>query len=67
MGFVKAGNFGQSKNEVAYWYLLTPEGIAQKSALAVTFVSFKLEEHEALKCEIESLKREVYLGQRAGL
>ena len=65
-GFVKAGNFGRSENKAAYLYLLTPEGIAQKSALAATFLSRKLEEYEALKREIKSLKREVNIGQGAG-
>ena len=36
-GFVKAGNFGRSDNKGAYLYLLTPEGVAQKSALAARF------------------------------
>ena len=65
-GFVKAGNFGRSENKAAYLYLLTPEGIAQKSVLAATFLSRKLEEYEALKREIKSLKREVNIGQGAG-
>ena len=65
-GFVKAGNFGRSENKTAYLYLLTPAGIAQKSALAATFLSRKLEEYEALKQEIKSLKRELSEGQGAG-
>ena len=65
-GFLKTGNFGRSENKAAYLYLLTPEGIAQKSALAATFLSRKLEEYEALKREIKSLKREVNIGQGAG-
>ena len=64
-GFVKAGNFGRSENKAAYLYLLTPEGIAQKSALAATFLTRKLEEYEALKQEIKSLKRELSEGQGA--
>ena len=64
-GFVKAGNFGRSENKSGYLYLLTPAGIAQKSALAATFLSRKLEEYEALKHEIKSLRREVSEGQGA--
>ena len=64
--FIKAGNFGRSKNKVAYMYLLTPEGIAQKSMLAATFLRRKLEEYEALKQEINSLKQEVNTGREAG-
>lgn len=65
-GFVKAGNFGRSEHKAAYLYLLTPEGIAQKGALAATFLSRKLEEYEVLKREIKALKREVNLVQGAG-
>ena len=65
-GFVKAGNFGRSTNKSAYLYLLTPAGIAQKSALAATFLSRKLEEYEVLKREIKALKQEVKIGQGAG-
>ena len=65
-GFVKAGNFGRSENKAAYLYLLTPEGIAQKSALAATFLSRKLEEYEVLKRELKTLKREVNLEHGAG-
>jgi EPS-associated MarR family transcriptional regulator len=62
-GFVKAGNFGRSENKTAFLYLLTPAGLAQKSALATSFLRRKLVEYEALKQEIESLKREVSAGQ----
>ena len=65
-GFVKAGNFGRSDNKGAYLYLLTPEGVAQKSALAARFLSRKIEEYEALRQEIKSLKREVSLERGAG-
>lgn len=65
-GFVKAGNFSRSENKTAYLYLLTPEGIAQKSALAAQFLGRKLDEYEVLKREIKSLKREVSAGQGTG-
>ena len=58
-GFVKTGNFGRSENKGAYIYLLTPEGVAQKSALAAKFLGRKLEEYEVLRQEIEVLKGEV--------
>ena len=58
-GFVKADNFRRSGNKVAYLYVLTPKGIAEKSSLATAFLGRKLEEYEVLKREIESLKGEV--------
>ena len=65
-GFVKAGNFGRSENKSGYLYLLTPAGLAQKSALAATFLSRKLKEYEVLKREIKALKQEVRSAQGAG-
>ena len=58
-GFVKAGNFRKSGNKVAYLYVLTPQGVAEKASLATAFLGRKLEEYEVLRQEIESLKGEV--------
>ena len=62
-GFVKAGNFRKSGNKVAYLYVLTPQGIAEKSALAAAFLTRKLEEYEVLRQEIEALEREADLSE----
>ena len=61
-GFVKADNFRKSGAKVAYLYVLTPKGIAEKSVLATAFLGRKLEEYEVLRQEIESLKGEVGSG-----
>ena len=61
-GFVKAGNFRKSGNKVAYLYVLTPKGIAEKSTLTTAFLGRKLEEYEVLRQEIEALKGEVGSG-----
>ena len=58
-GFVKADNFRRSGSKVAYLYVLTPKGIAEKSLLASAFLGRKLEEYEVLRQEIEALKSEV--------
>ena len=58
-GFVKADNFRRSGTKVAYLYVLTPKGIAEKSSLATAFLGRKLEEYEVLRQEIEALKGEV--------
>jgi uncharacterized protein len=57
-GVVKMHNFQNSQNKVAYAYLLTPAGIAEKAALTGRFLKRKLEEYEALKAEIETLQQE---------
>ena len=64
-GFVKAGNFRMSDNKVAYLYVLTPQGVAEKASLATSFLGRKLEEYEVLRQEIEALKGEVGLGDSA--
>ena len=61
-GFVKADNFRKSGNKVAYLYVLTPKGVAEKASLATAFLGRKLEEYEVLKREIEALKGEVGSG-----
>jgi len=60
-GFVKADNFRKSGNKVAYLYVLTPRGVAEKAALAKAFLGRKLEEYEVLKQEIQALEGEVGL------
>jgi EPS-associated MarR family transcriptional regulator len=57
-GFVKMENFQNSKNKFKYVYLLTPQGIAEKVALTSRFLKRKMEEYEALKAVIETLKSE---------
>jgi EPS-associated MarR family transcriptional regulator len=57
-GLVKVQNFQNNKQKLAYAYLLTPAGIAEKSVLTKRFLTRKLEEYEMLKAEIELLRRE---------
>jgi EPS-associated MarR family transcriptional regulator len=61
-GWVKMQNFSQSKHKMGYVYLLTPAGIAEKSALTARFLKRKLEEYEVLQQEIEALRLEVFTG-----
>ncbi len=58
-GHVKIRNFRAADNKLRYAYLLTPKGIAEKTRLAGRFLARKMAEYEALKVEIEALKREV--------
>jgi len=55
-GLVKLGNFASSKHKLGYVYLLTPQGMAQKAAMASRFLERKMAEYEALRAEIETLK-----------
>ena len=58
-GLVKAKNFSNSDNKVAYMYLLTPRGMEQKAGLAIRYLKAKTAEYEALRAEIAQLQREI--------
>jgi len=55
-GLIKLENFANSKHKLGYFYMLTPKGIAQKTALTSRFLERKMAEYEALREEIEALK-----------
>ena len=57
-GFVKAENYRNSSNKLAYFYLLTPSGIAAKAELTRHFLARKMREYDELKVEIERLQQE---------
>jgi len=59
-GWVKAGNFKKNPDKSVYLYLLTPEGITQKSRLAIDFLRRKKQEYDELKKEIEQLTEELH-------
>jgi EPS-associated MarR family transcriptional regulator len=57
-GLIKVKNFKNNKRKITYSYLLTPAGVAEKAALTKRFLKLKMEEYEAIKEEIELLKKE---------
>ena len=58
-GWLKLENFQNNPNKLGYLYLLTPMGMAAKTALTARFLKRKLAEYEALEVEIEQLKGEM--------
>ena len=58
VGLLKATNFRNNKNKLAYMYLLTPTGIEEKALITLRFLKHKLHEYETLQIEIEELRRE---------
>ena len=58
-GCLKADNFRNSDNKLAYAYLLTPQGVEQKARMTVEFLQIKIHEYERLREEIAELKRSV--------
>ncbi len=62
-GLIKVGNFQKSNNKVAYAYLLTPMGVAEKAKITLDFLKRKQQEYDSLVQEIEVLKQEAALLQ----
>lgn len=57
-GSIKVDNFRKSENKLRYTYLLTSQGIAEKTALTRQFLKRKLEEYDRLRVDIKSLEIE---------
>ena len=55
-GLVKLRNFTRSDRKLAYAYVLTPAGLAEKAGLARRFMARKRLEYEALRKELEGLR-----------
>jgi EPS-associated MarR family transcriptional regulator len=58
-GWIKANNFKNSRNKIAYAYLLTPAGFEKRAKMTVRFLKRKMTEFESLKREIEQLQQEI--------
>ena len=58
-GLIKLHNFQNNRHKLAYSYLLTPAGIAEKSAITARFLRRKMAEYEQLRVEIASLQHEI--------
>jgi EPS-associated MarR family transcriptional regulator len=65
VGWVKLDNFQKSNNKWGYAYLLTPMGIAEKTAITARFLIKKQREYNALKQEIAQLQDEVRSQSKA--
>jgi EPS-associated MarR family transcriptional regulator len=57
-GWIKVANFKNSRNKIAYMYLLTPRGLEEKARLTTRFLHIKMREYEALRDEIEQIRLE---------
>ena len=62
-GWIKIGNFTQSKTKHRYIYLVTPQGIYEKAQMTKEFLNRKIKEYEALRLEIDALKNEILLSK----
>lgn len=58
-GLVKTKRFKNSRNKLAYMYILTPRGIKSKVELTYSFLKRKVDEYNMLEMEIRELKSEI--------
>ena len=58
-GLVKLGNFRSAEDKRRYAYILTPQGVREKSNLAMAFLERKMMEYNDLRAEIETLAGEI--------
>ncbi len=56
-GLVKVENFVRSDNKRGYSYILTTNGMVEKSEATAQFLKRKVHEYELLKAEIKALKQ----------
>jgi EPS-associated MarR family transcriptional regulator len=56
IGHIKVKNFRKNPNKAIYLYLLTPQGIAEKTKLTRGFLKRKIFEYQTLKKEIGLLQ-----------
>ena len=52
-GFIKIKNFKRNPKKINYLYVLTPQGIAEKTNLALNFMKRKIREYDELKKELK--------------
>ncbi len=57
-GYIKASRFKNTKNKIAYMYMLTPKGVNEKLKQTYEFIEKKLDEFNRLRQEIKTLKQE---------
>ena len=58
-GYVKAQNFKNAQNKLAYAYILTPSGMRLKKRLTIAFLKRKQAEYEVLQREIKALEKDL--------
>lgn len=54
-GLIKIQNFQKKEKKIQYFrYMITPEGIAERTRLTINFMKRKMKEYDELKKELES-------------
>ena len=53
-GLIKIQNFKKNTKKINYVYVLTPQGIAEKTKLTINFMKRKMNEYDELKKELDN-------------
>ena len=53
-GLIKMQNFKKNPKKINYMYVLTPQGIAEKTKLTINFMKRKMNEYDELKKELNN-------------
>ena len=56
-GLIKIKNFKKNPKKMNYFYVLTPEGITEKTKLTINFMKRKMKEYDELKSELNEKDR----------
>ena len=57
-GWVKLQNFNQRENKISYLkYIITPEGIIERTNLTLNFMKKKMKEYDELKKELKIINK----------
>ena len=62
-GLIKLKRFKNAKNKKGYLYLITPQGIMEKTKITKDFLVRKLEEYDRVQKEIQILKESIYSSE----
>ena len=65
-GLVKLQNFQQNPQKLKYAYLLTPQGVKEKTRMTLAFLRRKEAEYQALQVEIAELRERVETSTSGG-
>ena len=52
-GLIKIKSFKKNPKKINYLYILTPQGITEKTKLTINFMKRKMQEYDELKKELE--------------
>ena len=53
-GLLKLKHFKNNPKKINYLYILTPKGIAAKTAITLNFIKMRIKEYKELKSELEN-------------